>query len=163
MMNTRRTLGMKNGWPMCGAPYPHILRITATQENDMPKLTWKAGDWAVFDLEIVQIKTIEPYVEVTTGIISTSGNLLDRLRPLTLRNKVTVETFEYYYKELSKLRGERGFNYPDISRLFCGLALQAIDGAEDDRRPYDNAQAFVRDARDYKPVIQGIHLFRDAA
>lgn len=129
----------------------------------MAKLIWRAGDWAVFDLEIVQIKQVKPYVEVTTGVISTSGKLLDRLRPLTLRNKVTVETFEYYYKELSKLRGERGFNYPDISRLFCDLALQAMDGAEDNKKPYDKAQAFVRDARDYKPVIQGVHLFRDAA
>lgn len=129
----------------------------------MTKLTWKAGDWAVFDLDIVQIKKIDPYVEVSTGMISTSGNLLDRLRPLTLRNKVTMETFEYYYRELRKLRGKRGFNYPDISRLFCDLALQAMDGPEDNKRPYDDAQAFVRDARDYKPVIQGVHLFRDAA
>lgn len=129
----------------------------------MKKLAWRAGDWAVFDLEIVQIKQVEPYCEVTTGIISTSGKLLDRLRPLTLRNKVTVESFAYYYKELSRIRGERGFNYPDISRLFCDLALQAMDGAEKDEKPYDKAQAFVRDARDYKPIIQGINLFRDAA
>jgi hypothetical protein len=129
----------------------------------MAKHTWKAGDWAVFDLEIVQIKQVEPYVEVTTGIISTSGNLLERLRPLNLRNKVTADSFEYYYKELRKLRGERGFNYPDISRLFCDLALQAMDGPEDDKEPYDKAQSFVRDARDYKPKIQGVHLFRDAA
>lgn len=129
----------------------------------MTKLNWKAGDWAVFDLDIVQIKKVDPYVEVSTGTISTSGKLLDRLRPLTLRNKATIETFDYYYNELRKMRGERGFNYPDISRLFCDLALQAMDGAEDDKEPYDQVQAFVRDARDYKPVIHGVHLFRDAA
>jgi hypothetical protein len=132
-------------------------------EATMAKLNWKAGDWAVFDLDIVQIKQVEPYAEVSNGMTSTSGNLIDRLRPLTLRNKATVECFDWYYKELRSIRGERGFNYPDISRLFCDLALQAIDGAEDDREPYDKAQAFVRDARDYKPKIQGIHLFRDAA
>lgn len=129
----------------------------------MSKLMWKVGDWAVFDMEIVQIKQLDPYVEVTTGVISTSGRLLDRLRPLNLRNKVTAESFEFWYRELSKLRGERGFNYPDISRLFCDLALEAMDGAEDDRKPHEKAQAFVREARDYKPLIQGIHLFRDAA
>lgn len=129
----------------------------------MKKLIWKAGDWAVFGLDIVQIKQVEPYVEVSTGTIATSGNLLDRCRPLTLRNKATIETFEYYYKELGKIRGERGFNYPDINSLFCGLALQAMDGKEDDTEPYDKAQAFVRDARDYKQEIQGIQLFRDAA
>lgn len=126
-------------------------------------MKWKVGDWAVFDMEIVQIKQIEPYIEVSTGIISTSGRLLDRLRPLTLRNKVTAESFDYYYRELKKLRGNGGFNYPEISRLFCDLSLQAMDGAEDDKAPYDEAAAFVRDARDYKPIIQGVHLFRDAA
>jgi hypothetical protein len=129
----------------------------------MSKLTWRVGDWAVFDLDIVQIKNIDPYVEVSTGTISTSGGLLDRLRPLTLRNKATIEAFDYYYNELRKMRGERGFNYPDISRLFCDLALQAMDGAENNTKPYERVQAFVRDARDYKPVIQGVHLFRDAA
>lgn len=129
----------------------------------MTKFTWKAGDWAVFGMEIVQVKQIEPYVEVTTGIISTSGKLLDRLRPLTLRNKVTVESFDYYYRELKTIRGHRDFNYPDISRLFCDLALQAMDGPEDDKEPYDKAQAFLRDARDYKPKIQGVHLFRSVA
>lgn len=129
----------------------------------MTKLNWKAGDWAVLDLDIVQIRQVEPYVEVSNGTISTSGNLLDRLRPLTLRNKATIETFDFYYNELSKMRGERGFNYPDISRLFCDLALQAMDGDKDDTEPYDKVQEFVRDARDYKPIIQGIHLFRNAA
>lgn len=129
----------------------------------MTKHKWKAGDWAVFDLEIVQIKQVEPFVEVSDGTISTSGNLIDRFRPLTLRNKATIETFKWYYRELRKIRGESGFNYPDINRLFCDLSLDAMDGPEDDKKPYDKAQSFLRAAQDYKPVIQGIHLFRNAA
>jgi len=129
----------------------------------MKKLEWKAGDWAVFDLEIVQIKQVEPFVEVSDASISTSGNLLGRLRPLTLRNKATVETFKWYYRELRKIRGERGFNYPDINRFFCDLSLDAIDGPEDDKTPFDKAQTFLREAQDYKPTIQGVNLFRDAA
>jgi len=129
----------------------------------MAKLNWKVGDWAVFDLEIVQIKQVEPFVEVSDASISTSGNLLDRLRPLTLRNKATVETFKWYYRELRKIRGERGFNYPDINGLFCDLSLDAMDGPEDDKAPFDKAQTFLREAQDYKPVIHGIHLFRNAA
>jgi hypothetical protein len=129
----------------------------------MAKLEWKAGDWAVFDLGIVQIKQVEPYAEVSDGTFSTSGNLLGRLRPLTLRNKATVETFEWYYQELRKIRGERGFNYPDINRLFCSLALEAMDGPEDNKAPYEQVQEFLREARDYKPEIQGVQLFRDAA
>jgi hypothetical protein len=86
--------------------------------------------------------------------------LLDRLRPLTLRNKRIIEWFDWHYNELRKLRGEGGFNYPDISRYFSNQALQAIDKADNDKTPFDEAQDFVRQARDYKPVIQGIQLFR---
>jgi hypothetical protein len=126
------------------------------------KFDWKVGDWAVVDMDIVQIKQLEPYVVVTTGIINTSGqsNLLDRLRPLTVRNKIIVETFDYYYKELRKIRGNGGFNYPDISQLFSQLALQCIDAADGTEDFYRQAQDFIRLARDYKPVIHGVHLFR---
>ena len=52
-------------------------------------MNWKVGDWAVFDLGIVQIKEIRENgsASVSDGLIETSGMLLDRLRPLTLRNK----------------------------------------------------------------------------
>lgn len=129
----------------------------------MAKQEWKVGDWAVFDTDIVQIMRTEDYFEVSTGTIRTSGGLEDRLRPLTLRNKRTAEWFAWHYGELRKISGERGFNYPDINRHFCGLALQAMDGDEKDTTPYDQASEFVRQARDYKPVIQGVSLFRNAA
>lgn len=121
---------------------------------------WKVGDWVVFDLSIGQIKRMDDYQEFSDGSFNTSGRLADRFRPLTLRNKRTVEYFDYYYNELRKIDGEAGFNYPDISQYFAQLALDAMDGAEDDKAPYDKAQAFVKDARDYKPNIQGVGLFR---
>lgn len=125
-------------------------------------LQWKAGDWAVFDRDIVQIKEIREggSCSVSEGTCETSGMLLDRLRPLTLRNKATIEYFDFYYRELSKLRGERGFNYPDISRYFSTLALKAMDGDKDDKEPFEQAQDFVRQARDYTPKIHGVSLFR---
>jgi hypothetical protein len=87
--------------------------------------------------------------------------LLDRLRPLTLRNKHIAEWFAWHYKELSKIRGERGFNYPDISRHFSNLAERAIDSPpEEDKEPFNQALEFVRMARDYVPEIQGVNLFR---
>lgn len=124
--------------------------------------TWKVGDWAVFDRDIVQIKEIREggSCSVSDGTCEISGMLLDRLRSLTLRNKTTAEYFDFYYRELSKLRGERGFNYPDISRYFSSLALAAMDGDKDDKATFELAQDFVRQARDYTPVIQGISLFR---
>lgn len=123
---------------------------------------WKVGDWAVFDRDIVQIKEIREggSCSVSEGSVETSGMLLDRLRPLTLRNKRAVEWFDWHYKELSKIRGERGFNYPDISQLFSRFALRAMDGSEDDKAPFEEAQDFIRQARDYTPVIQGVQLFR---
>lgn len=131
----------------------------------MTDLTWKAGDWAIHDRSIVQIKEIRDGggCSVSDGSFETSGNLLPRLRPLTLRNKRAAEWFDWHYNELRKINGERGFNYPDIHRLFSQLTLQAIDGAEDDKEPYEAAQEFVRLARDYVPVIRGVALFRSAA
>lgn len=133
--------------------------------NVMAELTWNVGDWAVFDRDIVQINRIGDggICEVSEGSFCTSGRLLDRLRPLTLRNKRAIEYFDYMYRELSRINGERGFNYPDISRHFSNLALRAIDGPEDDKAPYEEVQAFVRQARDYTPVIQEVPLFRAAA
>lgn len=126
------------------------------------KLAWKVGDWAVFDRDIVQIKEIREGggCSVSEGQFETSGMLLDRLRPLTLRNKRTVEWFDWHYNELRKLRGEAGFNYPDISRYFSNQALRAMDGSEDDKTPFEEVQDFLRQAKDYTPEIHGVRLFR---
>jgi hypothetical protein len=131
----------------------------------MSEVTWKVGDWAVFDRGIFQIKEIRESgsIEVSDGVCSTFGYLSDRLRPLTLRNKRIGEWFDFYYRELGRINGERGFNYPDINRHFNELALRAIDGADEDKEPYEQATEFVRMARDYTPVIQGVPLFRAAA
>lgn len=125
---------------------------------------WKVGDWAVFEREIIQIKEIREGggCEVSDGSFSTFGMLLDRLRPLTLRNKRIGEWFDWHYRELNKIRGERGFNYPDINRHFNDLCLQAIDGPDEDKVPFERAQEFIREARDHTPVINNVHLFRAA-
>lgn len=119
------------------------------------------GDWVVFDLRVGQITKIHDneFPEFSDGSIRTSGRIADRCRPLTLRNKRIVESFDYYYRDLRKIDGEAGFNYPDISTYFAQLALDAIDG-EDNEKMYDQAQAFVREARDYKRTIDGVRLFR---
>lgn len=123
--------------------------------------TWKVGDWAVFDMAIVQIKEIrDQIVEVSTGVIATSGRLSDRLRPLTLQNKVIAESFDYQYRQLKKIKGERGFNYPDINRYFCQLMLNQIDGEPTDDTNYKLGNEFVQLAGEYTPVIHGVELFR---
>jgi len=128
----------------------------------MSELNWKVGDWAVFERDIVQIKAIREGggCSVSDGTGEITGDLLERLRPLTLSNKRIIEYFAYYYSDLSKIVGERGFNYPDISRYFNNLVLAAIDGADDNKVPFESAQDFVRKARDHVPVIHGVALFR---
>jgi len=130
----------------------------------MSELSWMVGDWAVFEREIVQIEEIRESgaCSVSDGSFSTHGMLLDRLRPLTLRNKRIAEWFAWHYRELKKIRGERGFNYPDISRHFNKLALRAIDGPDTDKSSFEEAQEFIREARNYTTDIQGVQLFRAA-
>lgn len=128
-------------------------------QQELPK--WKVGDWVVLDMDIGQITEIrdDGGETVSTGWITTSGMLQDRFRPLTLRNKRIVEHFHHYYMKLHEIDGEAGFNYPDISRHFTKLALQAIDN-EDDKEPYEQAPKFVNEAKEYKTEIQGVYLFR---
>jgi hypothetical protein len=137
---------------------------TAGGREASTQTEWKAGDWAVFDLKIVQIKEIRDSgcCEVSDGMFATCGHLLGRLRPLTLRNKAITEYFDYWYGELRNINGNAGFNYPDISRHFSQLALNAIDGDPKDASNHDLATEFVREARRYTPVIQGVGLFRAA-
>ncbi len=128
-------------------------------------MNWKVGDWVIFELSIGQIKELrdEPYkgsASFSDGSFETSGMLTDRFRPLTLRNKRTVEWFDTYYNYLREINGEAGFNYPDIFRYFANLALEAIDSDPENKKPYEKAEQFLNEAREYKPVIHGTNLFR---
>jgi len=127
----------------------------------------KKGDWVVYDLKIGQVMAIraEDYgevVEFSDGFIRTSGvRLKEHLRPLTLRNKVIVQSVDHMYERLRKMDGNAGFNFPDISSYFSNLALDAIDGGQpEERAAYDKAQQFLRAAEDYQKVIDGVRLFR---
>ena len=125
---------------------------------------WKVGDWVVFDLKVGQIKEINEngWQEFSDGVFTTSGGMLqDRFRPLTLRNKVIAETFEYYRRSLDNIDGSSGFNFPDIHNYLCDLSLNAIDGDDDAvRAAYDKGRDFLRAASEYKKVIDGVLLFR---
>src|SRR5690242_4509095 len=105
-------------------------------------MDWKVGDWVVYDMKIGQIKELreDGFQSFSDGWCEHSGALMDGFRPLTLRSKRIVETFDIYYNRLRKLPGEVGFNYPDIHRYFTQLTLQAIDGDDKDATPYDKAQ-----------------------
>ena len=120
---------------------------------------WKVGDWVAFDRSIGQIKELreDGMATFSDGFFEASGQLVERFRPLTLKSKRIVESFDIYYNRLRDIDGESGFNYPDISRYFSALAMNCIDG---DNSAYKKAQDFVQAARGYLPVIDGIRLFR---
>lgn len=129
-------------------------------------MTHSIGDWVVFDLKIGQIK--ELYTEnpsmgsFTDGVTTTSGHIVQRWRPLTLRSKVITEDFRTLYNKLYLIDGNAGFNYPDISAHFWRVALDTIDAdlAAYTRDAYERMQNFVDLAEQYSPVIQGVQLFR---
>lgn len=125
-------------------------------------MQWNVGDWVIFDLAIGQIKELRENggALFSDGTFETSGMLVERFRPLTLRNKSIVEYFDWYYEQIRKIDGEAGFNYPEISRYFSHLALTAIDRTDEEREPYNSAQLFLKEAQEYQPIIQGIRLFR---
>lgn len=128
--------------------------------------TIKENDWVVCDRRIGQISQIreDGLARFRDGFSELSGRILEDCRPLTLRSKAIVETFDIYYKRLKEIDGNSGFNYPDISRYFSRLSLEAIDLKDDvNKHIYEAAQEFIRQARDYKPEIHGVRLFRRAA
>jgi hypothetical protein len=131
----------------------------------MTETTLAVDAWCVFELDFGVLKEVREGggASFSNGATQISGQLFDRLRPLTLRNKVIVEDFNRYYDELRRLDGQAGFNFPDIHRHFATPALNAIDNPEQIRHYYDLARDFVREARSYKPFIQTISLFRSAA
>lgn len=121
----------------------------------------KEGDWCVYGLVIVQIMAVEPYLEYSTGFIRGMNASREDVRPLTLKAKIAVESMKHYYEQLREIDGNSGFNYPRISDYFAQLALDVIDGNDDvGKAAYDKAQKFVRAARDYQKVIDGVPLFR---
>jgi hypothetical protein len=125
-------------------------------------MQFRPGDWCIYEMDIVQIKKMEPHVEYSNGIIAGSGRgLAQFFRPLTLENKVIAETMDHYYEKLRDMDGSAGFNFPDICRYFSDLVLDAIDGGDDAcRAAYEKAKNFVRLANDCQKVIDGVHLFR---
>lgn len=127
-------------------------------------MDWKVDDWCIYDLNIGQITKINNdgngFAQFTDGSFETSGKLLDRFRPLTLRNKRLIEWFDYYYRQLDKIPGEAGFNYPRIHEYFAMLSRNAIDNPGEEDKPMAKVTNFVTAAKDYHAVIDGVSLFR---
>src|SRR5262245_39593217 len=94
------------------------------------EVSFKEGDWVVLDLKIGQIKRLdeeEGTACVSDGFAENSGRVLDRLRPLTLRNKRIADTFQIYYNRLHEINGYSGFNWSEIYSYFAELARHSID------------------------------------
>lgn len=129
-------------------------------------MNWKAGDWVVLDRKVGQIKEMKDngVAIFSDGMFETSGmGLATRFRPLTLRNKYIAESMEYKYRQLDKMDGSAGFNFPDISRYFAQLVTDAIDAepkSPEEADAFERANKFLQAASEYKPMIDGVLLFR---
>lgn len=112
--------------------------------------TLKVGDWAMLGTDTVQVKEVRGgnSYDVSTGFIATSGQLGDRLYPLTLKNKATAECAESYCREMREMC--RSVNWPDIaSRLEYQLATSSEN---------EKAQAAVLDRlRIIRDQLREIH------
>lgn len=75
----------------------------------------QAGTWCIFEFKIGQVKQVEPYFAFSDGMCETSGQLWERIVPLTLENIAIMWHYEYYSDRLHK-EGVNGLNYPDIHR-----------------------------------------------
>lgn len=73
------------------------------------------------------------------------------------------------YKELNKLPGSNGLNWPDIHRRFCYLCFEAIDNAKDKYKEgeineyLDKGNKFanqIREKLNGSNEVDGIKLFR---
>ena len=122
---------------------------------------FKVDDWVIYELRVGQIKEIRDSgsIAFSDGTVETFCRQPELFRKLTLRNKQIIESFDGWYNELRKIDGSQGFNYPAIYPYFCRHALDAIDG-KDIAGCFLKVADFVRDAKHYKPVIDGVNLFR---
>lgn len=87
------------------------------------------GDWVFFEFSLVQIKEMKgPNIqEVNDGLFSMSSRFLnDRVRLLTMRNKIISEEFERTSKTLHDLNNNK-LNYPDIHSKLVDLWVEACD------------------------------------
>ena len=124
---------------------------------------FKVGDWVIHEMEIGQVTEIRTNgcATFSDGYSSSYGKIAADFRPLTLRNKTIAEAFHSYYKELYQIDGSNGFNFPVIKWYFNQLAISTMDGSEgNERKCYEQAAAFVKQAKAHRKTIQGISLFR---
>ena len=121
-----------------------------------------AGDWGFFEWRVATIKEVRAgragYVSISDGIIETSGSLMDRWRPLTIRNAAVSRYFGGMHDELHR-EGSSSLNYPRFHDHLVDLWLQACDG---DDAATNRAGRFVEDVLRTKQVlsVDGIPLIR---
>jgi hypothetical protein len=129
------------------------------------KTKWKVNDWCVFEWNICQITKIEDnWMEVSDGNFSTSGNLNDRLFPLTLRNKAICHNFKYWSDEIHKMRD---LNFPEIHNHMVDLFGRCV-GTEDKKKIekiYFELADFVNKIKDLTAqkrsnIVSGVQIFR---
>lgn len=112
------------------------------------------GDFVYFEFNLVQIKEMKgPNIQtVNDGLFSTSGKFLnDRVRLLTMRNKIISEAFEKTSEEIHDLNNNK-LNYPDIHNKLVELWIEACDIVPSPPKE-EELQAMYERVRQFKETI----------
>ena len=113
-------------------------------------MNFEVGEWAMLGYQPVQIKENRgggSYV-VSTGTIETSGQLGDRLYPMSLQNKGVADSVSHYRREMGDLC--RSVNWPEIASFMEFEAAAASDNKE-------KQEALLETLRKMNRQLQDLH------
>jgi hypothetical protein len=103
-----------------------LLRLQQTHAlTNTKEIQVNEEDWILFEFGVHQVLRVEEdrVCSVSDGNFTKTGHELNsRCMPLTLRNLVISNEFEYYSNKLHKYRN---LNFPDIRRHLVSLWVRA--------------------------------------
>jgi len=133
---------------------------------------YKVGDWVFCEFKLQMIKSVHEdgsVTEVSDGYFSHgSGDLRDRIFPLSLRGKGISEEFHRTSKALHNIKGSNSLNYPDFNRFEIDLWVEAMQDVENTERvsacfaKLKKFEAGIIDAIEIASTVEilGVRLYR---
>ena len=126
---------------------------------------FEIGEWVINDYEVKEVTKMEGgrVTELQGGGFCMSGYNLS-CQKLNQENKCNMDSMQYWYRELSKVRAKNALNWPDIHRYFCDK-MEELDGAskKESKAIWDEIKSFVDDVKTKLDSIgesHGVRVFR---
>ena len=125
-------------------------------------------DWVFHDFKLGQIHLDKPYERFLDGSFETSGDMKSWSVPLSMRNKVISEQYEYWSNRLHK-EGNNGLNFPDIHRWLVSHWFETASSEKDTKEFYEQrygelkkfAEEILDSCRDFNwKEVNGVRLGR---